>query len=505
MRRRLQHALALPLILWGLLCLSGAAGVAVLLRGMHATAVDAAYREADSAAATAEQAMLRAFEMVASLQDLLRVKHSVLGWSYSIAGLELDHHLRRMTQDGRFGVVQVSLTDAAGRMVWSSALPGPARLTGEAAMSLADRDHIRAHLSPEPGGIYVSAPLVGRVSGRWSIQVSEAIGRQAAGDLPEGVGVVSLDPVRLSQALATVAEGPGRRVVVRRLLDGAVLARSAEIEAYLPRPPAPDHPLVVAERQAPRGRLGHRTRGSGRPVIAACRVPEGLPLAVAAVFDREEELRPFRTMAFVILGASLVLAGSGLQLALHWGRRRAAVRTLRVQAERDPLTGLRNRRAMTGGAEELLARAGGPAGEPMAVLLFDLDHFKRINDVHGHEAGDTVLRDVAAALVRNVRRDDLVCRWGGEEIVVLLRGCDRAGATRRAEELRACVASLYADGRGPVPGVTTSIGAAIFPRDGTSLAALVQAADRALYRAKREGRNRVQLAEPPPGQAAPAA
>lgn len=167
--------------------------------------------------------------------------------------------------------------------------------------------------------------------------------------------------------------------------------------------------------------------------------------------------------------------------------------TLRDQSIRDQLTGLYNRRFFEESLARELARAA-RAGRALALLMLDVDHFKRFNDAHGHDAGDTVLRTVASELAVRVRGSDVLCRYGGEEFVALLPEIAPAGVLARAEELRAGVAGLPIAG---VPGsgpITVSVGAAIYPRDGADGRALLRAADQALYAAKSAGRNRVMLA-----------
>jgi diguanylate cyclase (GGDEF)-like protein len=129
-------------------------------------------------------------------------------------------------------------------------------------------------------------------------------------------------------------------------------------------------------------------------------------------------------------------------------------------------------------------------GQPVALLLIDLDRFKAINDTHGHAAGDAALRDVAAVLGREVRRDDLACRWGGEEMLVVLRNRDLRRAEERAAKLRVAIKAARPGG---FPGllVTASIGVAAFPEHGAGLDELIRRADAALYAAKRSGRDRV--------------
>ena len=169
---------------------------------------------------------------------------------------------------------------------------------------------------------------------------------------------------------------------------------------------------------------------------------------------------------------------------------------LENMALRDGLTGLYNRRFLDEVLEHNLAKLKRDS-KHAGLLLLDVDHFKRFNDTHGHQAGDEALRRVGATLTASVRASDVVCRYGGEEFLVFLPECDLAEATAKAEAIRAAIAqTALAVGNQSIPPVTASIGLAMFPQAGTTRAQLIQTADRALYRAKGAGRNRVVAAEP---------
>nr|HNI21944.1 diguanylate cyclase [Plasticicumulans sp.] len=171
--------------------------------------------------------------------------------------------------------------------------------------------------------------------------------------------------------------------------------------------------------------------------------------------------------------------------------------SLRHESLHDPLTGVCNRRYMEDCLRRELVRIARD-GHVLSVLMVDIDHFKAVNDRWGHEAGDRTLRATARRLGRGTRGGDVVCRYGGEEFVVILPGADLTDAARRAEQLRA-EAESGADA-GEEPGaqpVTLSIGVASAPLHGRSSDALLGAADRALYQAKSAGRNRVVIAAEP--------
>ncbi|GAB7193005.1 histidine kinase N-terminal 7TM domain-containing protein [Kineococcus sp. NUM-3379] len=164
---------------------------------------------------------------------------------------------------------------------------------------------------------------------------------------------------------------------------------------------------------------------------------------------------------------------------------------LAEEAVRDPLTGTRNRRWLDATLPAALDAAG-RTGSPLSLLVVDVDHFKAVNDTHGHETGDRVLQAVARELAGAVRSGDEVARLGGEEFVVLLPGSGAVEAAERAEELRRRCARLRTRSRdGAVVRVTVSIGVATAPPDGRHPDALLAAADGALYAAKRSGRDRV--------------
>ncbi len=201
--------------------------------------------------------------------------------------------------------------------------------------------------------------------------------------------------------------------------------------------------------------------------------------------DAEEIPRRVRQLASAVadrLGASL----ANLRL----------VETLRAQVVRDPLTGLFNRRYMLETLDREMERVSrGQRQLALGVVMADIDHFKRWNDLHGHAAGDDLLRLVARLLVQHVRLADVVCRYGGEEFVLILPEVSLEMTADRAEMLcREARKLRVAFGGEELEGITLSIGVAAFPVHGVAAGALMEAADRALYRAKAEGRDRVMVA-----------
>jgi diguanylate cyclase (GGDEF)-like protein len=168
---------------------------------------------------------------------------------------------------------------------------------------------------------------------------------------------------------------------------------------------------------------------------------------------------------------------------------------LRAEAIRDALTGLFNRRYLDATLGRELQRATRHHA-PIGVAMLDLDFFKRINDTLGHETGDVVLREVGALLRERSRGEDVAARYGGEELVLVLPGATLADTFRRAESIREGMATLPVQSQlAPVGSVTVSIGVAAYPDSGAEAETLLRAADKALYQAKANGRNRVVIAE----------
>jgi diguanylate cyclase len=182
-----------------------------------------------------------------------------------------------------------------------------------------------------------------------------------------------------------------------------------------------------------------------------------------------------------ILGSAAVEASAALERA-------ASHRAAETMASTDALTGLPNRRYFDEFCGLLARRRR--AGDAIGVLMVDIDHFKALNDAHGHGVGDEVLRAVAQALARAVREEDVPARYGGEEFAVLLRSPTPGVAVEVAERIRATVASIDLGQLG-VEGVSVSVGAAVARMADQPIAEVIAEADRALYEAKRGGRDRV--------------
>ena len=225
-----------------------------------------------------------------------------------------------------------------------------------------------------------------------------------------------------------------------------------------------------------------RNRGEGAPRRRPSSRDRLVPLAIGVLeiaadsADAEVRLDAARPIANAIADAmSLALSNAALR------------DQLRNQALRDGLTGLYNRRFLEEVRERLCLDAE-RRGSSIGLIMIDLDRFKQLNDTHGHGAGDTILREVAEAIVSSIRATDIACRYGGEELVVLLPDCGLEMTAAKAEQIRHRIANQTFSGG---ISVTASFGIAALPEISASARALMADADTALYQAKTGGRNRV--------------
>ena len=208
----------------------------------------------------------------------------------------------------------------------------------------------------------------------------------------------------------------------------------------------------------------------------------------------EIELKDGRTLE---RHSTVLRGGSGRILGRVWffrdiTERKRTEQTLKELASRDPLTGVANRRHFFERAAEEHARSR-RYGRPLTVLMLDIDHFKRINDRYGHTRGDEVLKTLCDTSRKRLREVDLLARIGGEEFAVMLPETDAEGARIVAERLRQSVAGLKVKTEGAEIRWTISIGAASLIPSDTAIEECLRRADKALYRAKERGRNRVEI------------
>jgi len=247
------------------------------------------------------------------------------------------------------------------------------------------------------------------------------------------------------------------------------------------RTPARRPSSDVAAAQVAADRIAEQVRaayGLTHMLAAPLRATDGV---IGAIVLSRRNAAPWPAATRRLLIGAALEASAALSRA---GSHRAA----EVEASTDALTGLPNRRYFDEFCGLLARRRR--AEDAVGVLMIDIDKFKSLNDRFGHAAGDEVLKAVGGAIVRALRDDDVPARYGGEEFVVLLRNPTGPVALEIGERVRAAVASLDLS-RLRIPGVTVSVGVAVTDHDDQPIGNLIEDADRALYRAKRAGRNRV--------------
>nr|WP_315241096.1 sensor domain-containing diguanylate cyclase [uncultured Albidiferax sp.] len=379
----------------------------------------------------------------------------------------------------------------------------------------ADRDFFAALRDSAQAGLHISKPLVGRVSRQYVIGFSRRY------NYPDGrfAGVVAA-PIAVhyfSKTLAQFDLGP----------NGMLNLRDADIGLVTRVPALPDKPA---------GQVGHSvvspefrrlfqsdtrtatyfavTPADGVERVSTFHRLQAAPMVLTVAVAKSEYLAGWNQEVY----RSMVMAGSFLLVSLllgmfllrslrqtqtHQSQLEAQLAKilslqalLQEQAIRDPLTGLFNRRYLDETLARDLARAR-REGHAVALAMLDLDGFKRINDTHGHVAGDLVLKTLSALLRTGARQSDTVCRFGGEEFLVLLPHMSLDQAQRKLDAWRVEFAQTPIQFGEARFQVTFSAGVAAYPLHGADGGALVAAADSALYRAKQAGRNRVLPSETP--------
>jgi diguanylate cyclase (GGDEF)-like protein len=237
-------------------------------------------------------------------------------------------------------------------------------------------------------------------------------------------------------------------------------------------------------------RSGERLRARG-PMVAVLVLQSVALFMFAAEIFNSELARPLPLLdALGIVPFADLVGAMGVTSCLIIMLKERSDAALRSAALTDSLTGLANRRAFMERAQRMLDRSRRD-DTPLCLLAFDLDHFKKINDGFGHATGDEVLRIFADTVLRVLRSTDLAARLGGEEFVAALPGCSAKGAFATAERIRGAFQDNARFLRGAPLGATVSVGVVIAEGGDAGVAALIEEADAALYRAKALGRNRV--------------
>jgi len=381
--------------------------------------------------------------------------------------------------------------------------------------------------------------LAGLVSGVWLVrsvarrvrEYSRFATRVAAGDLsgqpnPHGNDELTDLGLALRNMVAHQAEGRDYRRAQDEFAETLQLTETEHeahdlLKRHLERT-IPESVVVVLNRNNSADRLQATTPVAEDSAIAAT-LEDAKPRSCLAVrFARTHSARPGTEslISCEVCGASaqpttcepLLVGGQviGSVLAIHpeplsaAGQRAisdsvvqaapvlANLRNLAIAEDRaatDALTGLPNKRSVEDTLKRMVAHASRSA-TPLSAIVLDLDHFKQINDTYGHGSGDDVLAAAGAVLKTSIRAADFAGRFGGEEFIVLLSATDRDGALVAAEKIRNAIATISVPAVGRA--ITASLGLATFPDDAADAVALLRGADRALYTAKRNGRNRIE-------------
>lgn len=356
------------------------------------------------------------------------------------------------------------------------------------------------------GVVLASAPSDPRLLGTRPTQGADALRRARAGRANVSNVIVTGGPRSVVAFAVPYPAAGGERVVSSALrVNGGALSPYLDAASSLPQSVTyllDAHGAVIASSlRTPRTRapaaIARLAVGSGETVdgryqvlvavpTTPWRVAASVPVAVLyAPVRGEAEVVPW----LLVLAAALLALVAAFYLIRLWEaqHRRA------LEADVDALTGLATRRVLYERAARSLSAAR-RNGFPVSLVLFDVDHFKSVNDEFGHQRGDDVLRGVALAIATALRAEDVGSRWGGEEFVVLLPFTGADEARRVAERVRGRVAQITRGRTGGGP-VALSAGVALF-EPGTGVDELVRRADVALYRAKAEGRDRAVLYEP---------
>lgn len=348
--------------------------------------------------------------------------------------------------------------------------------------SVADRDYYRAHLQPG-SALYVGPPQLSKVHhGRWFFALSEAI-RDDQGELLH-VLAVTVDVAVLRERLAIRHFRTGNTQALMTT-DGRIYSRTPEHARYVGQQVSRPEELGRLAPETPYALTRSTSQLDNRERIIAFRHLGGYPMVAVATVGVPELLSAWHDRLVMVVILWLAISAAIVMIA----RRAAAIGALQTEyATRDSLTGMLNRRSIMGWAQDL-GRAETPSGQ-VSVLMIDIDHFKRINDQHGHLAGDEVIRGVSRLLREGVRNSDIVGRYGGEEFLVLMPETGTTGAAHVAEKLRQTIAEQET---WPTK-VTVSIGVATVRPGEKGLEAALARADAALYEAKQAGRNCVRVA-----------
>jgi diguanylate cyclase (GGDEF)-like protein len=384
--------------------------------------------------------------------------------------------------------MQIAISDKTG-ILTASNLPLAATPT-----SIRDREHFRTHIDSDRDELFISQPVLGRVSGKWSIHLSRRISGPDGSF--SGIITIAIDPYYLASFYESV-DLKNHGMVLLAGLDGIVRARVSrgpQIVGQSIRAGTLFKRLALAET----GSYVTDGRMDGYERLTSYRLVRGYPLVVAVGLARSEVLGGLTFSRILYYSAAglvsiLILIFTAMLVRRQIAMQRASDK-LWDTANLDALTRLPNRNRLHDVVSAIVADPS-TKDQPFSLLLLDLDNFKFINDTLGHEAGDFVLRIAAKRINRTFRDACLVARLGGDEFAVLLNGRSGREIEDRAQHILNTLRKKM-DYRGQSVELSTSIGIASFPDHAETWSGIFRAADLALYRAKQAGRNRVVVYSP---------
>ncbi|WP_443115593.1 sensor domain-containing diguanylate cyclase [Herbaspirillum seropedicae] len=392
-------------------------------------------------------------------------------------------------------IAVMAVLDADGRVQVSSRLG-----RGKGAPHYADRAYFIAHRDSPTVGLYVSRPMQASLGNELQVVVLSKRLSNEDGSFA-GVVVMALDLAyfrALFEGLALGDEGiislysdegiAYMRVPYRETIIGRDISQTGNFQRLR---------AMLSEEEG--SFFAYATNDGVRRLYTFRRIP-GSPLIVFVGYAEEAIFKTWRKTFYAVLVSLAIFGLLTVWLLLHvrqeLRRRVTAERQLEALARTDGLTGLLNRRALDEALQATWERCQRNLGASFSVLFIDVDYFKAYNDTYGHKLGDTVLKEVAATLTARLpRHTDCAGRYGGEEFVVLLEQTDLQGAQMMAQRLCDAVRERHiAHTASPLAVVTISVGVATLERDHhRRVEDVLNAADAALYRAKRDGRNAVRV------------
>jgi diguanylate cyclase (GGDEF)-like protein len=473
-------------------------------RAEREEAIASAIKQNSNLVVAYEEHVARTLQGLDAVTRFIRYEYSRVGTKMNLAQMIADG----VIDPKLFSIL--SVIDENGDIVMSSSVAPSA--------NYADRDHFKVHRLRKDDVLYISKPVFGRISNTWQIPMTRRISK------PDGtfggIVVISVDPgyfTHFYQKADIGVDGVVTLVgvdnIVRARRTGRIVSFGDDLSGSS---------LLREQAKNPAGNFLSAGRIDGAQRYVSYRTLADYPLVVAvgtaadevlAAFEQSRD-RDYRTALLVsvviaVFSALLIVTvrrqkRAATALAEDISERKRLETELRELATTDMLTGLPNRRHFLARLEEQHARLRRFEFQHAAVLMLDLDFFKRVNDTHGHATGDAVLRHFAALIRAEIRQIDTPSRLGGEEFAILLPGATPVAAMEFAERVRKKVAESPLSHDGHDITVTVSIGIAAMNAADEDTDDALGRADAALYRAKQAGRNRVEVVAVTDSNPAPA-